>query len=569
MNSRELVLECNSLSSYWAARNAKMKDWYELIEMEDKLRTEKMESFVGNDPRALYNLVLHMLDTEVPHSVELEFIAPELSDKAIIIETFLTYLWKDNQIRFRNSGPRQSLSRTILGLMLATGWYAIFAINADNGSHSVIDVWNPAEVFPFWGLDGLDKCAHIYSVSADVARAMAKRNGWTLWKGLGNTVVIRDLWKCIDGIVYNTIGVNDEIVKDEMTRFTRIPIYISPVGGLPDTGAIGAITSNTSGLSMNKASISSDDRWKAEIGQSIVATNENIYKAWNKWWTFSLQLLRDTAQAPILERSRSGKPIVKPENIFGRGQIWRGGPDDSVEYVDHPPIPIELRSTQLDLEAMMQRGGVNWAMHGSVTQRLTAYVMSQIAASANQIMKPFHQAYANLISDIDNDLVADWRNRRIKPYGYTYPSGMPDNLRTTANFEIEIPGDLINRLTQAKMADPDFRLSYTTVMKKLFPEIKNPMQERAQTRADQAERHWANVTIALIRHYDRQAAIFIKSDPETSKLFSMAANMARAQLQQRAAEQPNQQEQAQGQAGFNMNNPVTTPREFTPQAPIG
>jgi hypothetical protein len=544
-----------------------MKDWYELVEMIDSLKTDKMESFVGNDPRALYNLVLHMLDSEVPHAVAQEFVTPELTSKAIVIESFLSTLWRDNQQRFRLSGPRQSLTRTILGLMLATGWYSVFAINSDDGSCTFIDVWNPAEVFPFWGYDGLVECAHIYNVSKEAATSMLRRCGWKVWRALPPTVKIRDYWEIKeDGIVYNTIAIGEEVVKnEEPTRFTKLPIYISPVGGLPDTGAIGAISSINSGLSMNKGSISSADRWKAEIGQSIVATNEHIYKAWNKWWTFSLQLLRDTAQAPILERSRSGKPIVRPENIFGRGQIWRGGPEDSVDFVSRPPIPIELRTTQLDLEAMMQRGGVNWSMYGSVSQRLTAYVMSQIAASANQIMKPFHQAYINLCSDIDNDLVTDWKERGIKPYNFSFPSGFSENFYITTHYEIEIPGDLINRITQAKMADPEFRLSYSTIMKKLFPEIKNPQQEWAQIEADKAKRHWVNSTIALIRHFEEQANLLIRTDPEASKLFTQAAQITRATL----SAQPStpQVPQAQG-ADFNLNNPATMPREFTPQAPI-
>ncbi|KKK85952.1 hypothetical protein LCGC14_2768120, partial [marine sediment metagenome] len=104
-----------------------------------------------------------------------------------------------------------------------------------------------------------------------------------------------------------------------------MPIYVAPVGGLPDMGSLteGMIPTYSSTLKLHTQEVSTE-RWKAELGQSIIATNEHIYRTWNKWWSFSLQLLRDTAQPRIFERSRSGKAIVKPEDVFRRGAIFRG-----------------------------------------------------------------------------------------------------------------------------------------------------------------------------------------------------------------------------------------------------
>ena len=547
-NANVVITRCGELKTFWASRDSAMRRWYRLIEMIDELKTDKMESFVGNDPRSLFNLVLHLLDTDIPHRIkEYDTVDPEVTSAVASVSRFFRTAWKDVQTNFRRTNPRQSLQRTSLGFMLATGWYAGFSAVTDDGTRCYDEPWNPIDVYPMWDATlGLSEVAHIYSVSSMQACNMSKRNGWGLsgnyaqWRAsVSRNVKIYDYWWVeISDIfpfgkaIWNAIVIDTVLVKFERTRFKRMPIYVAPIGGLPDMGSLteGIIPTYTSTLKLQTQEPSTE-RWKAELGQSIVATNEHIYRTWNKWWSFSLQLLRDTAQPRIFERSRSGKAIVKPEDVFRRGAIFRGGIDDSVEFIGTPPIPLELRSTQLDLEAMMQRGGVSWAMYGSVQGQLTAYVMSQIAASANQVMKPFHQAFINQYEDKDNDWLADIKERGVKPYGWSYPDALSDNAYVSADYDIEIPGDLVQRATTARMLDPDFRLSYTYVMKKLFSDIEDPMQERAQSRADQAERHPSNSLIALIQYYRRQAAWLDKTgDRETARLYDTVADATMAML---------------------------------------
>jgi len=552
MNNIELrdkvTVRCGELRTFWDSRNKAMKRWYRLIEMVDDLKTEKMESFVGNDPRALYNLVLHLLDSDIPHRIK-DYNMADLNIASAVAEVarYFKLSWKDAKTLFRRTNPRQSLTRTFIGFMLATGWYSMFSFNSDDGKRTYKEPWNPMEVFPMWdAMLGLSEVAHIYSISSLQAVNLAKRNGWTLsspyvqWlRTTSKNVTLYDYWwtEISDEFpfitaVWNAVVIGDSLVKYERTRFKRIPIYVAPVGGLPDMGSLteGNIPTYSSTLKVQTQETPTE-RWKAELGQSIVATNENVYRTWNKWWTFSLQLLRDTAQPRIFERSRSGKAIVKPEDVFRRGAIFRGGPDDSVEFLGTPPIPLELRSTQLDLEAMMQRGGVSWAMHGAVAGQISSYVMSQIAASANQVMKPFHQAIVDAFSDMDNDDLADIRERSIQPYGWKCPKELPENVEVSADYEVEIPGDLIQRITTARMMDSEFELSYSYVLRKLFPDIEDPMRERAQILADKASLHESNAMIALIQHYRKQAAfLHLHGDAEGGRMFDMMADMALAQL---------------------------------------
>jgi len=555
INAVNVITRCNALRTFWEPRNKAMKRWYRLIEMIDELKTEKMESFVGNDPRALYNLVLHLLDSDIPHRIkDYDMADLEIVSAVADVSKYFKRHWKDAQNTYRRSNPRQSLSRTFIGFMLATGWYSMFSLMSDDGKRTYKEPWNPMEVYPMWEpMLGLSEVAHLYSISPISAFNMARANNWDLglplnqWISLHgrSNVPIYDYWwiELSDTFpyimaVWNAVVIGNRLVKNERTRFKKIPIYVAPVGGLPDMGSLtegastGEIYSSTLRVQEQRESTgATQDRWKAELGQSILATNENIYRTWNKWWSFSLQLLRDTAQPRIFERSRSGKAIVQPQDIFRRGAIFRGGVDDSVEFIGTPPIPLELRSTQLDLEAMMQRGGVSWAMHGSVAGQISAYVMSQIAASANQVMKPFHQAIIDAFSDMDNDDLEDIRNRNLRPYGWKCPTELPDDALVSADYEVEIPGDLIQRATTARMLDPEFQLSYRYVMGKLFPDIEDPMQERAQRLSDKAALHPSNAMIALIRYYEEQSAFLsLHGDARGAQLYELMATMAMQQL---------------------------------------
>ncbi len=305
---------CNELKQYWSPRNAKMIVWYKLIQMIDELKTDKMESFVGNDARAMFNLVLHMLDAEIPHRLKnLDDMDMEVMAASSEASGFFDTAWADVENEFRRSGPRQSLKRSLIGLLLATGWYSVFSIVADRGDRAFVDLWNPAQAYPSWDIDlGLAEIAHIYTVSSAQAMRMQRANGWADLGYLHGDQTVHDLWWTeVDTAfpfstrVWNAIALAGKLVKFEPTRFTRIPVHIAPVGGLPDTGPLSEGTE----LSSSTGAQTRGDRWKEEIGQSILATNEFIYRTWNKWWSFSLQLLRDTAQPRIFERSRSGKAM--------------------------------------------------------------------------------------------------------------------------------------------------------------------------------------------------------------------------------------------------------------------
>ncbi len=518
-NAMEIIQKCNTLKIYWSKRNKKMKEWYSLIEMIDRLAQKNMESFVGNDPRAAYNLVLSMLDQKIPHRILPENLSLEQTAPASELSRTYDIAWNSIFASWRRRG--RYWLRDLIGFLLSTGWYSVFSIPNLDGSEFIAEVWNPASVYPDWD-DVLIGCCHIFNVTETQAKGLAARNNWDVRPTSKSTVY--DYWwiEYVNGIsrVYNAIVMGNQLVKDYTweIRFKRIPVFISPVGGLPDTGDL--------------APAGQLEKWKEEIGQGVVSTNENIYNYWNKWWTFSMQILRDTAQPRTYEKSSSAARIVKPEDWDKRGAHFKMGPQDDIGFITPPPIPVELRSSQLDMEAMMQRGGPSWAMFGNIQQQLTSYVMSQISASASQISKPYHEGVVDCLTDIDNFWYDLMKDNKYKPYGRALPGGLPPDARVSAEYEIKIPGDLVHRATTARILNPAFELSDEKVMEELFPEIKSPTEELAKVRAGKARKHPVHAAIALIESFKEEARLLREAKDMTgAALYEKAADLVEASME--------------------------------------
>lgn len=543
--ANDITKKASNLKSFWSKRETRFKDWYKLIQMVDSLQQDKMESYVGNDPRAAYNMLQSVLNEPIPHRVNTEELDVTLLNEATALEKFYQVAWEDIYARYRLKG-RTDYMADLIGLLLATGWYAVFAQVTPDGTRCMAEILHPAQVFSSWD-DRMVECARIFNASPSELRRMAVGNKWSLSTEPTTSTTIYDYWWLDDNYkVFNAIVAGRDLVKPETSeRFSRIPIFTAPTGGLPDIGLLAE----------------SADDWKGEIGQSFVAANENVYFYFNKWWTFMMQMVRDTAQPRWFEKSASGKPIMKPEDVFKRGAIFRGGPQDSIDPLQVQSIPVEVRGMQLDLEAQMQRGGVPFSMYGAVQQQLTSYAMSQVAASAHQMARPFHQAIINLITDIDNFWLEQLKAGGSKPYEFEYPKQLPEDIRIFANYDIQIPGDITARATAARMLNPNFRLSSRRIYDSLFPEIASPMKEMAIIRSEDAQAHPIHATVALIQAFKENAVILKDGgDTEGARLYEKAAKMIEASLEL-PPEQPQQAAPAQRITSVRPRPEVAPPEE--------
>ena len=532
LTSSDVQTRALTLKRFWGKRDAKFRDWYEQIKMVDTLAQRDMESFVGNDPRASFNLISSILDQRIPHRLPPGKLNVEQVRPAAELSSMFDDIWENIAESYRTRG--RYLQKDIIDYLLATGWYSVFAAPTQDGSAFLAEAWNPVTVYPKWS-DILSECAHVFTPGEAAIQRMKLRNGWEMKSAISDGTPIYDYWwvelaqRRIE--VHNSIVVGSEQVKPDTIhpQLKRIPIFVFPVGGLPDTGEL--------------AKGRRGEDWKQDIGQSFIATNENVYRTVNKWWTFMMQLLRDTAQARTYERTSSAKQIVQPETWYRRGAHYKLGLQDEIGFIQPPAPPVELRQLQLDLEAMEQRGGPSWTMFGSIQQRMTAYAMSQVVATTNQIAKAYHTGIIDLFTDIDNFFYSMIRENNYSPYGMKLPDNLPPDVRLSASYELRIPGDLVQRATTARMLNPDFELSDERIMEELFPEIKNPTEELARVRASKARKHPIYAQISLAEAL-KQEALLLRNARDTTgaELYEKAAERLEAEITGEAQEQAQQQQ---------------------------
>jgi hypothetical protein len=519
MNEQQIDSRCQELERYWQDRNKKFQEWYTIIQMIDTLAQSGMESFVGNDPRAAFNLLVSVLNQPTYHALPSSRLTVENLKASSDLANFYDTAWNDVMQTYRQRG--RTFDRDLIKFFLATGWGFIYSNFTIDGTAVTAEPLNPATVYPMWD-DTLFECSRKLTPGKNALLRMALRNKWGNMASPSDSTVLRDYWYLDDGgKVHNSIIIDGRAVKPDTLESKlnsipkpRIPIFGAPVGGLPDRGEIAQ----------------SNAFFKKEMGQSAIATNENVYATINRWRTFMSQILRDTSQPKTYEKSSRAEKIVKPGEWDKRGAHFKLGLQDEVGYIQPPAMAVEMRSSTMDLEAMEQRGGPSWSMYGDVSSQMTAYVMSQIVSSTNQAACEFHDGICDIKTDIDNWWRELIRDSGFKPYNYKLDK-LIENERVEATFEMRIPGDLVQRATAAKMLNPNFTVSPEYIYSHQFQDIRNPMEEDARIRAAEARRspEFAEITkIAALR----QEALNLRAakDTKSAQLYEKLANTLEQRL---------------------------------------
>lgn len=522
---------CTELKDLWSRRNTKIADWYSILSLTDELRQENMESVVSNDPRTFYNNALHLLAPNIPHRIPTDGLDRESIAWSSSIERVVTNRWSKIDREYRRRG-RKSWMEYITGLLLVTGWYSVLTMATED--KLLAEIWNPVEVFPDWSGSGLESVAHIFTITPQQAKNMARQQEWELPGSMTNkSLTLYDLWEVTDeGIVNATVVENILVKPGRVEPFEEIPILVGPAGGLPDDGPISSLTPSQSYGS-------GTTKWREEIGQSILATNEGVYKQQNRIMTFMQQILRDTAQPKYWEKSRGQSNILTEADLSKRGAIFRLAEGDDVGTIAMPGIPVELTSLIGSYEQMVQRGSLPHALSGQV-QNIPLGLMSQVAAAAVQVLSLYHKAITGILTDIDNIWVDGIIGEVYTAETITIPKNVsPDVVRFNINYAINIPGDLIQRATVTRMISPSARMSAVTALDMFFPEIPDPLAEAAMARSEDAQQSPVFAMLSLISALREESRILRQGgNSEDADLLDQAQLMIMSQIQGQQEQQP-------------------------------
>lgn len=513
MTAREIIAEVRPLQRQYDKRNEAMKRWYRLLKQEDELKQTNMESFVGNTPRTQWNMAVALLTPKpLTHTVDLSpevQVTTEIQNANALVAKHMTELWHNKDISEARRG-RVSWFRSFVGMLLATGHYAV----AYHPNSLFVDYWHPATVYPDYAddpEDGLLRLARVRSIRGDRAIRIATNAGWIVPRGIPDSAMIEEinLWKLLPNntvshaVVMGTTQVKTPSIVPDLDH---IPVLVGGAGGLPDDGTLHRDSAG-------------------DAGQSFLAPNEKVFGSENRMQTFVAQLIRDTANPRVFERSEGNTRIVDPVNWYKRGAFFRGGLQDSIELIATAPIPVEIRGVLLDYAGMIQRGGFSDMTFGNITQRVSSLLVSQATANALQMVEPFY-----LISEYVYSTISDrWfhamrENPKLRPKGMEFiPEYKDACIRST--FAIKIPGDFTSRMNSAKQLSPSMELSPDTAMELFLPEITDRGRELAKVRANRASKHPTMTLIELYQAYrDKANTAREQEDEETARLFDLLAN---------------------------------------------
>jgi len=515
MTAQEILKEAKKHKELWYFRNLKFADWYRLLILDNSdLYQEDMEIVISNDPKTFYKKAVRLLSSSVSTSIPTDvLVRPEQIDVQPVVK-FLESEWRLKDTLYRRRG-RQPWMTEFVSFLLATGWFDVL-VYANQSDGLVAEARNPAEGYPMYADDGLRSYCHIYTVPYYEANEKCDRNNWRLDRRFqSGNVIITDYWVRDSGLVYNAIVMNTQLVKPVtvMPGMSEMPVLVGPVGGMPDRG------------SLLPNVYDKDLSWQGKIGESIVADNEEVYRNYNKNLSYTQQIIRDVSQSRWYEKSESDTAILNPDTIYKRGAIFRMGINEDIGPLPVPPLPVELSTHARAIEDMIQKGSFPWSMYGGMVGGITSYMMSQISASAQDILAPYVEAGKFVLSEIDNIWLRTMREYQLNIRGWQIPEMFPEVLEVKVDMAVKVPGDLVQRATLSRMISPNFEVSPETSMYLLWPEIKDPKREQGNVNAARALQHPVAVSISLISNFRRMADTLMEvGDVGGAELFEKAAN---------------------------------------------
>jgi len=496
----------DSLANASDGRIRQIKKWYNLIRLENNLAQDNMESVISPDPRSSFNMATWLLTPQVwKVQFDTEGFTDEQMRKASGLERIIEreMLWQFRKGRGTLFG---SAVVQMIKWALVTGWIA-YATFPDE-PHWTFNVFHPATVFPEYDSDGrLIAIARKYRLPVDTAKQLQLQQGWGPFLSTRSRPLVRSLWVRRAGEILHGVNIDNMDVRPlSPTGLPDFPINCFPVGGLPDDGSL------------------MDNKWMEEIGQGLVAALMELQHNINKMQTYMQQILRDTANSMLVTRTQSGESPVTPETRFQRGPVYDLMIGEDLFFPAPPPLPPDMRTHSLDMRNQAQRNLFPDVSFGNFSQSVSVFLMTQATAGTQQVLNPFLTGIKDAVSRMIDFNIGFTRMRGGQLLGESL-NGLPDDLLPEFRYDIVIPGDFINRVNSARMANPEFSLSQQTLVELLIPEVKNYVREEQQKSTDKvAKTAMFELLDGITKFREAAADAAAANDPELEEWATIAMN---------------------------------------------
>ena len=540
-----VIQRASSLSTMWHERQRSMNAWYNTIKLDNYLEQEDMESYITNQPKNVFRFARHLVTNSAIQDKIIRIGTDAEQDPGFDkLEIAIATFWRKLEQEVEDEG-KQGWMWHLSGLMTSLGWYSVFIGTEE--TEVTADIWNPFQVFPLYHpKDGLLEVVRVYEIDKATAERNLELMGVENKIGFNSNVIVRNHWKMDGDVAKNTLLYGTTIIKNRIADGDSIPVITGPVSGLPDEGTMPG-----------------NRKWSSAWGESVVAHNMDVLENYNKLTSYIMQTARDAANPRWVEYVNGGGNILDPDEIFKRGAIFTAETDEKVDPLVGPVLPVEATTTLRDMRADAGTGSFNDTIMGDIQGSISSVMLSTMVANTRHLIDPYTKAISRIRRKAATRWWEDMKEHKWKPYDVSINFGQ---VKGTVEFEVpislNIPGDFINRATQARMVSPNWEMSEDRTTDILFPgEITNKVKEKATRNAERANRHPVAVDMQLIQAYE-EAAIRARAanDVRSAGRWTKAAAAIEAQLGQRVG---GQQPEELGPSSIVQPQTTTSPFEAT------
>lgn len=487
--------DATNLTGYWKTRDDIIRNDKDIINLVQGIQTTAQIKWMSNEPKVFFDTSRALISSYPPNfrlPMTINYSAEE-KERMNKTERLLIGIYRSLDRRTSDLGGASWLWDLAYWVLL--GWYSVFNIvtNTDNGVEFVADVWDPMTVYPQWDNRGLSKCVRCYEVDANIAIAMAKEfqsRGLEFdFKEPASSDVkpkVINWWRrTYQGkkiIVENAITIAGQLIKPMTVQknLVRIPVRVGAVGS-PDRTA---------------------SEWETRKGESIIASNRDMYDYNNSMFSLMATILAETAYPNIIEKTRTGMEAHKAEEFKGYGTKLTYKLEDNIDLLKHAATPAEANTLLMMVGQQIQKGSVPSSVYGSLPFEISGFALSQLLAAIKYKLGPYLMAMQGIISNMMTDLLFQYKNGKFgkitlsteNPYdlkrGMTYieeysSSDIPENIYVDVSIPITSQYDKTQTILNARQAlQPPQLLSRETLWETEF-DIQDTEQEYQRIRQDQ------------------------------------------------------------------------------------
>lgn len=382
----------------WRGRNEQVVGDRAMYNMTYRQVPRGQELYLSNEAMSLVNKCAEILSAKwpvirMPITTQQEPERRRMNDA----ERFLDGVLREVSIRYRRRGRNAWLYD--LSWYTCMGMICIYpSIREGNGGEVQFraDLWDPIQVYPVYGDDGLQELYRIYRMTPIEALTMAEGLGYEAEHLQGSiqkehVEIINAFW-VEDEQAYNAVLIDGKLVKPRTKHEEwggKIPVLMYPAGGLPYRGFD---WEQNGGMAIPD--------WPATWGQPIFSANRNVYKTLDKVLTWLLRITRRFSMPIGISETRDAAPLIEPGMDLDSVKLINAEIGEKFNWVNPPGMPQERRELLSYLGGAAQRGGLSNIAFGELALELPGVAVERLLAATKSTLTPYVETAEFAISEL-------------------------------------------------------------------------------------------------------------------------------------------------------------------------